>query len=112
MSSRTWAPKTLNEQIEYWRVNVERGAEFTGRFPSDSIEIRYEDLTTDPAGTLSKIFQWLRLPDESASIVEDYQREFPISRDHSRSRSEISDSDLSSVQSALSDLMRRYRYMP
>jgi hypothetical protein len=112
MSSRTWAPKTLNEQIEYWRVNVERGAEFTRRFPSDSIEIRYEDLTDDPAATLSKIFRWLHLPDEAVSIVEDYQREFPISRNHSRPRSEVTESDLSLIHSALGNLMRQYRYLP
>jgi hypothetical protein len=111
MSSRAWAPKTLNEQIEYWRTNVERGAEFTRRFPSDSLEIRYEDLTDDPASTLSKIFRWLRLPDEAAAIAHDYQREFPISRHRSRSGPELSDSDLSTIQHALAGLMRRYRYM-
>jgi hypothetical protein len=111
MSSRTWAPENLDQQIQYWRTRVEMGAEFTKRFPGNGLEIRYEDLTSDPAGSLSQIFCWLGLRDEATTIVEEYQREFPISRDASRTHPEIPGSSNLAIERALDDLMRRYRYV-
>lgn len=111
MSSRVWAPKSVEKQIEYWRTRVEKGAEFVRRFPSNGIEIRYEDLTSDPASTLSRVFNWSGLSDEAATIVDGYQTEFPISHGQQQIAYETSNADLDLIEQQLGDLMHRYGYI-
>jgi hypothetical protein len=43
----------------YWQWMVRSGREHGRRFPADYIEIRYEDLLTDPRGTLAQLGTFL-----------------------------------------------------
>lgn len=78
MASREWAPKSSAERFAYWTLNVERGKRFVDQFPEQGIEVRYEDLVADPAGTLGRLFRWLGIADESAGLVAAYRRDYPI----------------------------------
>jgi hypothetical protein len=78
MASRQWAPKTSAERLAYWTINVERGKRFVDQFPDQAVEVRYEDLVANPAHTLSRLFRWLGVTDESAGLVATYRRDFAI----------------------------------
>jgi hypothetical protein len=44
---------------EIWRTAVSHGTAFGIRFPTRYLALRYEDLSTDPAGTLRNVFRFL-----------------------------------------------------
>lgn len=55
-----------------WRLSVERTQAFAARRPGQLVSVRYEDLLADPAGELSRVFEFLRArtrPEELAAIV-------------------------------------------
>lgn len=110
MASRAWAPKALDEQIDYWRDSVQKGVQFIERFPKDGIEIRYEDLRDDPSAMLGRLFQWLSIADETASILPAYERDFPIARDSSGPGSALPAPSRQQIERQLGSLMSRYGY--
>lgn len=105
MASRDWAPKTLEDQIEYWRTHVGRGMSFVEKFPRNAIEVRYEDLVADPVATMSRLFAWLGVADEAASLVADYRRDFQIEGTEKPAHPESA-----RIAASLGALMARYDY--
>ena len=87
----------LLETALYWQWMVRTGRRDGARFPSDYIEVHYEDLVTDPRPTLAKLGQFLdhelnydriqnarlgRLSESNSSFLD----EDPAAQEHSMNR--------------------------
>lgn len=110
VATRPWAPQTLKDRIDYWRVRIDCGRRFAERFPADCLTVRYEDLLPRTAETLSRIFAWLQVEDVSASLVAAYERRIPIDRDRALTDADLPAEDRVAIEAALADLMRHYGY--
>lgn len=56
-----WAPNNALDAARYWRRHIMAGKELTASCP-ENVVVRYEDLESDGAATLSGLFRWLGLP--------------------------------------------------
>lgn len=48
----SWGPKTVDQAAYFWLRNLSYGLAAEIRYPDHVIRVRYEDLVSDPAGTL------------------------------------------------------------
>lgn len=68
--TRAWGPDNPADAAVWWQEIVERGQQFGAEWPDQYRDVRYEDLVTDPATALGRIFDWLgedRAEDEVVS---------------------------------------------
>ncbi len=71
--TRPWGPRTFLEAAPWWRDTVEKGIQFGQQNQQHYLEIRYEDLITEPAQILFQVFTWLGVVDDTELILKQYQ---------------------------------------
>jgi hypothetical protein len=60
---RPWGPSTIGEAALYWRSRVGRGrAAGKALGPDRYVEVRYEDVVTDPESEVKRLCEFLALP--------------------------------------------------
>ena len=66
-----FGPKEIREAADWWATGI-REARYQAQFLPHYLEVRYEDLVTDPVATLRSVCQFLDLPWDPALL--DYYR--------------------------------------
>jgi hypothetical protein len=111
MQTRDWSPRKLGTAIPFWREHIEIGRRFAARHPDAYREVRYEDLTGDPQGTMAKVFDWLGVAESGTEVVADYVRQFPIAAGGVPGRDLLGPEECRQVEAELGDLMRHFGYL-
>ena len=93
----------------YWEWMVRAGRQGGNRFPADYIEVRYEELVSDPRAALGKLEQFLdhdldydRIRHASLGSLRESNSSFPIENDQrspvNRWREKLSGRELASIE--------------
>lgn len=110
--TRPWGPKTVPEAAAWWRTKVLSGIQFGQAHPAQCLEVRYEDLLREPAAQLSRMLSWLGEPDETATILQQYQHG-DVSLDESRIgewQKQLSADDLRAFNEQAGQALAHFRY--
>jgi hypothetical protein len=67
--TRPWGPSTFEEAALWWSSKVSAAADFGRQRQQSYVEVRYEDLVSEPLSVLPGLFEWLGLDDESQRII-------------------------------------------
>ena len=67
LAPRSWGPNSIPEVASMWAHRIRCAREEAPRLHG-YLEVRYEDLTSDPEGSLRRICDFLRLPWESTML--------------------------------------------
>lgn len=87
-----WPPQvvrkgTVEGAVQRWLASVRSGRQGVRRYRADQIlEIRYEDLVTDPTGVLAHLCRFLRLPQSGIDSMLQFHRGGTDIPDKQRSR--------------------------
>ena len=76
--AQQWGPENIAEGAREWRASIETARAGAGDSPR-YLEVRYEDLHTDPATRISGLYHWLGLPVNDA-ILEHALAEAKVER--------------------------------
>jgi len=79
---RPFGPSSIRGAAAWWADRVEAAVAWGSNHPSRYHEVRFEDLVLQPKQELAKLFQFVGVADESASIVE--RRGLEVDLDKSR----------------------------
>jgi hypothetical protein len=111
-----------------WAADVGEGLALKQRYPGDVMEIRYEDLVTQPEQSLRRVCDFLNLPYDPAMLgyhesgVEEYSEYYeqiharlaqpPQASRIDAWREELSQADVATVEAVCGDLMGQVGYPP
>jgi hypothetical protein len=104
-----WA--SVQELARWWRLLVELSREHSP--PGRYLEVRYEDLVTDPAHELQRILDFLCLDGSGQVLLEDYGRHAGgsmLGRPSQRPQRALPDSDREIVEAEAGDLLAQLGY--
>ncbi|MGE3230707.1 MAG: sulfotransferase [Hyphomicrobium sp.] len=76
--SRSWGPKTAADAARFWLDCVDRAEAFARTAPDRYVELRYEDLTEDPQGALSRALGRLGIEDRAGDMIARYRERIEI----------------------------------
>jgi hypothetical protein len=113
--------KGLLPTAVYWEWMVRRGRQNGRRVPADYMEVRYEELVSEPCATLKKLEEFLdhdlnyehiqkanlgRLHESNSSFSEENDWRSPVNR----WRDHLSSHDLTSVEAMIGDYLEELGY--
>lgn len=112
MYKRQWMA-TVRGSMERWYHFAGKTADAVERCPKENVLLlKYEDMVTDFEGTLSRVFDFFRLPAEEAKRIARAGAAESAPREESlhKWKSEVSKEDLRWFEENCSDIMRRLGY--
>ena len=98
--------QSLTGAINYWLEAIMIVRQFESAWPASILEVRYEDLTTDPQSILKEILDFVEEREGTIDL-----RGLHIHREKNEYRKVLVDKDIDRVKKQLSDYMESYGYL-
>jgi hypothetical protein len=109
--TRPWGPRTYEEAAVWWSRKVRAGLSWSERNPGRCLEVRYEDLLSQPERTLQSMIDFAGEGGDAASLIATYRG--ATSLDPSRSgrwRAAFDDEDRARFGAVAGDLLGELGY--
>lgn len=114
-------PRGLCETALYWEWMVRRGREYGSAIPADYIEVRYEDLVSEPRRTLAKLGEFLdhdlnydRIQRSSLGTLSESNSSFRLEEKEAsplnRWRESLSKEEVASIEGVVGDCLEASGY--
>jgi len=113
-------PKGLLPTALYWEWMVRKGRQHGHRIPADYMEVRYEELVSDPRATLDKLGKFLdhdldytRIRNASLGRIREPNSSFSgedVGNSVNRWRTRLSDSELASLEATIGSYLDELGY--
>ena len=108
--SRPWGPRTVGEAATWWAQKAGQAVQWGRENPDRYLELRYEDLLTDPRAELSKVLAFLELDDEADEMLARYGREIRLDPSRSGQWRTLPGQDLAAFHAQAGGLLEHFGY--